>query len=76
MQETIFQDYFSSPAEGKLCPVLHIPGRTYPVSIRYLPDALKFIGSTTTSTYNTAQDRRQSKILFVFLYRFITSYTI
>jgi HrpA-like RNA helicase len=64
MQETIFRDYFSVPSEGKVCPVLYIPGRTYPVSIKYLPDALKFIGSSSASTYNNTPEQRLSKFIF------------
>lgn len=40
MSATLDADKFSSYFDG--CPVLHVPGRTFPVEIRYLEDAVEF----------------------------------
>lgn len=39
------------------CPTLHIPGRTFPVDIRYLEDAVEFTKWSITETSPYARRR-------------------
>jgi ATP-dependent RNA helicase DHX29 len=38
------------------CPILHVPGRTFPVDVRYLEDAIEFTGWSIAE--NSAYARR------------------
>lgn len=40
MSATLDADKFSNYFDG--CPVLHVPGRTFPVEVRYIEDAVEF----------------------------------
>jgi len=46
MQETVFTSYFT-PEGGTPCPLITIPGRTYPVKVQYLPEVMRMIGSSS-----------------------------
>lgn len=40
------------------CPALHIPGRTFPVDVRYLEDAVEFTKWSISETSPYARRRR------------------
>jgi len=64
MSATVDADKLSNYFGG--CPTLHVPGRTFPVDVRFLEDAIEFSGWSIQENSPYAVHRKLPSLLLVF----------
>lgn len=65
MSATVDADKISNFFGG--CPTLHVPGRTFPVDVRYLEDAVEYAQWSISETSPYARRRKLFRSFLFFL---------